>query len=288
MYFSLILPTYNRAWVLPRTLRLIREQEFADWELIVVDDGSTDGTRKIVKTITAEDRRVRYVYQKNARQSAARQNGLQQARGECVTYVDSDDEVYQNYLSTAKDFLDAHPDVWFATANCDRTLELHDKNNQLMTKVVEAPSDLPPDAMTLKSYAHWKMKPCGTGIFHRRDKVTDTITWDTNFRLFEDIDFVFQFGVEYPDHFGFIPQKIFHQRQAFGNEGICSGASYDDWANGFEQLFKKYEQAWFMQGQEWYPRKVDEYRERQRLILQGKYPSRIEKYFPEHAQLKTL
>lgn len=280
-FFSIIIPTYNRGWIISKTIEQIRSQSFNDWELIVIDDGSTDNTKEIIEKIAFGDNRINYIYQKNARQSAARQNGINRAAGKWVTYIDSDDEPYPYYLETAYKYFLHHSDVWYAFAYNDRTLELHDEQHKLITDIKEQATDLPLEEITLQSYSHWQIKPCGTGIFHRRD-ILDDIQWDTTFKLFEDIDFVFQLGLKYPNHFGFIPTPLFHQRQVFGNDGICAGASYSDWADGFEKLFKKYENTWLMEGQKWYPGKVESYREKQNLFNQGLIPSACQRHFPEY------
>lgn len=284
--FSLIIPSFNRVWVLPKTLGLIQAQTFQNWELIVVDDGSTDETKKVVEDLQKIDPRITYVYQENARQAAARQSGFERAQGEWVTYVDTDDELYPNYLETLKEFTEMQPAVWYGFVYNDRTLEVHDKNHQMLFSKTVAATDLDPTKITLQDYAHWKIKPCGTGIFHKRELVKDGVAWSPTFILFEDIDFVFQLGLKYPEHFGFLPQPLFKQRQAFGSDGVCSGASYADWANGFEQLYQKGAHTWLMQGQEWYPSKVQKYREHQKLFEAGKLEPAWQRHFSEYFKLK--
>jgi glycosyltransferase involved in cell wall biosynthesis len=92
-FFTVVIPTYNRAHILPRTIASVLGQEFQDWELIVVDDGSKDKTAELLQTYT--DPRIRYVYQNNAERSAARNHGIREAKGEYICFLDSDDE----YLS---------------------------------------------------------------------------------------------------------------------------------------------------------------------------------------------
>ncbi len=235
-----------------------------------------------MEEIAAADKRVHYHYQSNAGVSAARQLGLNSATGEWVTYVDSDDQLYPQYCSVAKEFFDTHPQCWYATALNDRTLELHNPNHQVLATLEQPSTDLEADSVTLQSYAHWKIKPCGTGLFHRRDIITDELGWDTTGQPLEDLDFLLQLGLQYPKNFELIPKRLYHQRQAFGAEGICSNTSYAQWADAFERLYLKYKDTWLMEGQDWYPQKVEEYRQRQRLFEQGKAPSRAQQYFPEY------
>jgi glycosyltransferase involved in cell wall biosynthesis len=97
-FFSVILPTYNRAHILTGTIVSVLSQNFSDWELIVVDDGSKDNTKQVVSEI--RDDRVRYVYQENAERSAARNNGIRHARGQYICFLDSDDFFEPIHLET--------------------------------------------------------------------------------------------------------------------------------------------------------------------------------------------
>jgi len=98
-YFSVIIPAYNRARFLPECLDSVLAQTFTDWECIVVDDGSTDGTRELVAEYVRRDSRFRYHWQENAGASAARNAGIERARGEWIAFLDSDDWYYPDALA---------------------------------------------------------------------------------------------------------------------------------------------------------------------------------------------
>lgn len=88
---SIIIPTYNRAHLLGRAIQSVLNQTYKDFELIVVDDGSTDNTEQIVRSFS--DERIRYVrHKKNKGVAAARNTGIKTARGEYMAFQDSDDE----------------------------------------------------------------------------------------------------------------------------------------------------------------------------------------------------
>jgi glycosyltransferase involved in cell wall biosynthesis len=90
---SVVLPTFNRAHSLPRAIHSVLGQSYRNLELIVVDDRSTDDTERIVLEIAAADSRVRFVRrERNGGAAAARNSGIQQARGELIAFQDSDDE----------------------------------------------------------------------------------------------------------------------------------------------------------------------------------------------------
>jgi glycosyltransferase involved in cell wall biosynthesis len=109
---SIVLPTYNRAAFLPAAFASIRAQEWDDWELIVVDDGSTDPTRQVVAGLAAGmPGPVRYVAQENRGAYGARNTGLDLARGESVAFFDSDDLWLPHHLRACAGALAAHPEV---------------------------------------------------------------------------------------------------------------------------------------------------------------------------------
>ncbi len=96
MFFSIIIPTYNRAHILPRTIASVLAQTYTNWECIIVDDGSTDNTKELIASYTYP--RITYIYQTNAERSAARNNGIRLAQGEYICFLDSDDEYLPEHL----------------------------------------------------------------------------------------------------------------------------------------------------------------------------------------------
>jgi glycosyltransferase involved in cell wall biosynthesis len=103
---SVILPTYDRGWVLAEAIESVLEQDFADYELIVVDDGSTDETNAILKACGDQ---IRILRQKNNGVSAARNAGVRAAAGKLIAFLDSDDLWLPSKLSQQVAFFDRHP-----------------------------------------------------------------------------------------------------------------------------------------------------------------------------------
>lgn len=98
-FFSIILPTYNRANHLDKAIGSVLNQLFGNFELIIVDDGSTDNTREVVERWS--DERIRYFFKENEERSIARNFGISRARGRYVNFLDSDDFFYPHHLETA-------------------------------------------------------------------------------------------------------------------------------------------------------------------------------------------
>jgi glycosyltransferase involved in cell wall biosynthesis len=99
------MPTYNRAYILKDAIDSVVGQTFDDWELIIMDDGSTDNTHELVKSIG--DKRIVYEYQENSGPSTARNNAVGLAGGEWVAYLDSDNELLPTYLETMLKYFSA-------------------------------------------------------------------------------------------------------------------------------------------------------------------------------------
>lgn len=109
--FTVLVPTHNRADLLPRALRSVLSQSFSDFELLVVDDASTDATQQTVAAI-ADPRIVYHRRQVNGGAAAARNTGIDLARGELLALLDDDDEYLPGFLEeTERTYSEAGPDV---------------------------------------------------------------------------------------------------------------------------------------------------------------------------------
>lgn len=113
MKFSVIVPVYNVERYLRECLDSLIAQTFADWEAICVDDGSTDGSAAILDEYAARDSRIKVLRQENSGVSAARNRGLEVAKGEYLWFVDGDDIVAPDALQTIASAVDEFnsPDI---------------------------------------------------------------------------------------------------------------------------------------------------------------------------------
>jgi glycosyltransferase involved in cell wall biosynthesis len=106
------MPTYNRRDTIGRAIASVQAQRFENWELVVVDDGSTDGTKDMVEAL---DPRVRLIVQKNQGVGGARNRALAEARGELIAFLDSDDAWTPHHLALTTAFFSAHPEADLVT-----------------------------------------------------------------------------------------------------------------------------------------------------------------------------
>lgn len=101
--FSIIIPTYNRAQFITKAIKSVIDQQYNSWELIIIDDGSTDNTKEVVDSIN--DRRIFYYYQENQERSVARNYGVTKAIGDYVCFLDSDDWYLPDHLIELRKFI---------------------------------------------------------------------------------------------------------------------------------------------------------------------------------------
>lgn len=106
---SVVIPTYNRAHLIGESIQSVLAQTFPDFQLIIVDDGSSDGTETVVKGFN--DPRIRYIYQENRGISGAQNTGIRQAEGQYIAFLGSDDLWLPKLLELEVPILDTNPDV---------------------------------------------------------------------------------------------------------------------------------------------------------------------------------
>ena len=124
--FSIIVPVYNVEEYLEECLESIRKQTYQDIEVILVNDGSTDGSHAICERYCQMDKRFRLINQKNQGQSVARNRGVKESLGEYIMFVDSDDVVSLGLLEQLMKYMSNGIDI----VECDRTEAIHCLNSE--------------------------------------------------------------------------------------------------------------------------------------------------------------
>jgi glycosyltransferase involved in cell wall biosynthesis len=116
-FFSVVVPAYNAEDTLAGTLEALVGQTFDDWECVIVDDGSTDGTRAVADSAAAADQRLTVITQDNRGTGAAYNTGVRVASGEWVTVCSADDVLLPRHLSCMRDAIAAGPDSDILSCN---------------------------------------------------------------------------------------------------------------------------------------------------------------------------
>ena len=135
LLFSVIIPTHNRASFIGKTIQSVLNQTYENFELILVDDGSTDNTEEIVNSI--KDERIKYFKIPNSERGAARNFGIEKSKGDYITFLDSDDYFYVSYLKNARESLLKFDSPAFFHLG----YEVRNSNSKLMFKIDFLKSD---------------------------------------------------------------------------------------------------------------------------------------------------
>jgi glycosyltransferase involved in cell wall biosynthesis len=110
-FFSIIIPTYNRAAFIETTLKSVLTQTYPHYEVIVVDNCSTDNTEEVLRPYI-ESGRIRFIkHDENYERARSRNTGMGAARGDFVTFLDSDDLMYEDNLKDAAEYALSHPEI---------------------------------------------------------------------------------------------------------------------------------------------------------------------------------
>jgi glycosyltransferase involved in cell wall biosynthesis len=109
IYFSVIIPTYNRADFISDTINSVLNQTHQNFELIIIDDGSTDNTNIIIKNFQQTDNRIKYFYQENKGRCIARNKGIKEAKAQWICFLDSDDIFLDNHLHIFANLINKYP-----------------------------------------------------------------------------------------------------------------------------------------------------------------------------------
>ena len=233
---SVVLPTFNRAHTINEAIQSIQAQTHSNWELIIIDDGSTDNTSEIVQLI--DDNRIKYYKTTNGGASRARNVGMQKSSGDWILYVDSDDAIYDFAIETMLEALHERPDAMFALSRSKRVLELYEEGT--LVKSQDDTNDMS-DEFTIQDIFDRNAGFSSTGIMHRRSTFTKGgVVWDEGLPMMEDWDFLLCLGEAYPDGFVYVPTILQTYVQRYGSNNIVSGTEYGKLADAFEYIFKKH------------------------------------------------
>lgn len=131
---SVIVPVYNSEKYLRRCIDSILNQSYSNLEIILIDDGSTDGCKKIIDEYSKKDSRIIAISQKNSGQSHARNVGLAGATGEYVSFIDSDDEIHEDFILELFAVYNNNVDL-SVIGMCYRKLDIHKEINTYLKRL---------------------------------------------------------------------------------------------------------------------------------------------------------
>jgi glycosyltransferase involved in cell wall biosynthesis len=201
---SVIIPAYNQGHYLGEAIQSVIDQTYPDFELVVVDDGSTDKTAQVACSFS--DPRIRYIHQENRGLSAARNTGILRSSGEYLTFLDSDDLFVADKLETLLNAMQRDPELGFVAGQA----VLIDENALPLGKVFDTPLPENPAHLLLWNPLH----VCS--VMMRRDWQKKVGLFDESLHAYEDWDMWLRLA-RAGCRMGWVPHPVslyrFHTRQ---------------------------------------------------------------------------
>jgi len=229
---SVVIAAYNRAHLIGETLSSVLGQSFQDSEVIVVDDGSSDGTREVVARYGP---RVRYFYQSNRGPSAARNFGVRQARGSWISIQDSDDVSAPNHLEVLHGYAAAHSDCGMVFAN---GAYLGGPEHKRTTIIPERKSrSLARRGVGLADIFEKSIVRLQAALIAKR--AYDTVGGhDESLRICMDLDLSFRMLMRFP--VAYLDEVVFSYRRHEGNTGRNEELRLSENIQVIEKLLRDY------------------------------------------------
>lgn len=186
-FFSIIIPLFNKEAFIEATLQSVFNQSFKDFEIIIVNDGSTDASLQIVQKIISNKINVTLINQQNQGLSATRNNGIQIAKGTVIALLDADDIWHTNFLHQIHQLYINFPEA--SLYGCDY-LEKYNDNNILEPKK-NIDLNLKESSFIVSDFfkANWFQPILAPSCFAFKKQVFKTVTFNPKVTYAEDIDF---------------------------------------------------------------------------------------------------
>lgn len=225
---SVCIPLYNSAKFIDTTLRAVFNSTFKDFEVIVIDDGSTDGTEEVL-TKKGWLKRVRYAYQENKGIAGARNAGIKIAQGKYISLLDHDDQPLPDKLERMISYLEGHPEFKMAYSPC--IIERMDKGGKRYVQDLYSThtprwlrNNYEGDLFENLFY----MRIFITSVLICKEATLSVGLFDETFKVCEDLEFYLRFGAQYK--IGFIKEPCNVHIEHFSNSSKHFAALYPTYA----------------------------------------------------------
>jgi glycosyltransferase involved in cell wall biosynthesis len=211
---SAIVPTFNRAHLLPRTIQSILKQDYPDIEIIIVNDGSTDDTNAVIRDLNQQSKRPIHAFsQSNSGCASARNHGLRMATGNLIAFLDSDDTWTPTAVSSLAETLETHhADFVYSPA-----IEVFPDGREILNVPVAAgrPTDL------AREYFFSTNIRNGSVLF-KKSVLTKVGTLNENLRHNEDSDFIQRLAIRCHGAYCNVPTvKVFHHKDNKSSDRVA-------------------------------------------------------------------
>jgi glycosyltransferase involved in cell wall biosynthesis len=233
---SIIIPTFNRAYLINETLNSIITQTHTNWECIIVDDGSTDNTAEIIKSFIQKDKRFKYYLRPSNRikgANACRNYGFELSKGDYVKWFDSDDIMHPEFLQKQIELLYNNADLNFCASFSETFI---DKINNVVA--YNNPAVYVDNQDSLFNYITGKIIFLTPSPLWKRNFLIGKKLFDENLHNAHETDFNFARLIE-GAKFQYLDEVLFFVRR--GHQSIDGNLDQD--INGYLSMFKYYQKV---------------------------------------------
>ena len=232
---SIIIPTYNRANLLSRAIKSVLNQTFKDFELIIVDDGSTDNTKQVVEKFQKEDSRIKYIWQENSGAPARPKNtGIKNAKGNYIAFLDDDDEWLPEKLEKQLKLFESSSNLGFVGCN----ILVTNNKNKKSSKVYKMPTYS--ESIFFEKLFEGNFILTSSCVVIKREVLNKIGLFDENLKFGDDWDLWLRIAKKYK--FDFAPEFLIKYYIHGGN--IIPNLPPMKEAREFEYIFTKYQREY--------------------------------------------
>ncbi len=245
---SVIMPTYNRVYILWRAIQSVLKQSYPFFELLIVDDNSKDETEKLVQQFS--DPRIRYFkLSRNKGASAARNFGLKKSKAELIAYLDSDNVWYPDFLEVMVNAFKKHKDKVLIFAKKNYRLTLVERNGK--EKRIRDEFSNSKKFFDLKRLWHRRILIDTNSMCHKKKAVLAVGAWDEKQKFWEDWELTLRLSKKYPKGFLFLNRTLFDYEQKI--DLSRADKIFKFWEKEEAKIFKKFKGDPLLEGQTWFP-----------------------------------
>lgn len=191
---SIVIPVYNRKDYLEEMIVCVINQTYQNWELLLIDDGSTNDTIELMEEFSSKDKRIKVLKRESLPKGApvCRNIGLNNACGEYIVFFDSDDIITKTCIQKRVEFMETHKDIDFAIFPAISFNELSELNNKKIYQITSV-EGLELDKNNLLSVIRGEYPFLVWTNIYRKDILNNNkIFWNTRLSVYQDLDFTFQ------------------------------------------------------------------------------------------------
>jgi len=245
--FSVILPTYNRCYVLWRAIQSVLAQTYPFFELIIIDDGSNDRTEDLVKKFT--DPRVKYIkLKKNQGASVARNFGLKNSVGKYIAYLDSDNQWYPDFLECMHNAFSSYPGkvMFFCKKNYRLTIKEKTKSSKVRDEFYGHKK-----YFDLKRLWARKIIIDTNTLVHKKEIIKKVGGWDKRLDFWEDYEFSLRISASYPEGILYLNRALVNYQQELDFSDPKQEIAR--WEKAEKYIYEKHQNNPMIDWQKWYP-----------------------------------